>query len=364
MMVNRRRGLISAGKRYKIIFKSQDGSTIYSSRYYPDGAEVIVPADRSQIIEDNNGKRTIHTFTGWATSPNQTSGISGSSIPAATEDVIYYAAFSISYKYLVIFKDVSGNTITGDAYTNIYISAGALIPSANIPDPAQQIKPTTYNSSTHIEQFFECVGWNRDANATDPIANPGVPSNTTGTVTYYPIFNVIRERYYLARNGTFFTSYISKSYFSCDTNGNAIIPKAYIITSPNFKVNGGASPVSPVPHHTWRFLPVQTGIKVRNYSRLYITAVQDYSEVRFIGIGTWVAESGTQTSGVYIKGKEGTDVYNKTAITYLGLTSTSKTVKLNYTSTSDTDCVFLAGRNSGAQATISNLWLEKGSSAT
>ena len=95
---------------YTVTWKSQDGSTTFET-----DSNVPVntkPTYDSSAPTKSNTDKYNYTFVGWATSANQTSGISVSDLPNVTGDVTYYAAFSKTKRqYTVKFVNYDGTEL-------------------------------------------------------------------------------------------------------------------------------------------------------------------------------------------------------------------------------------------------------------
>lgn len=98
---------------YTVTWKSQDGSTTFET-----DSNVPVntkPTYDSSAPTKSNTDEYTYTFVGWATSANQTSGISVSDLPNVTGDVTYYAAFSKTKRqYTVKFVNYDGTELQSD----------------------------------------------------------------------------------------------------------------------------------------------------------------------------------------------------------------------------------------------------------
>ena len=81
---------------YTVTWKSQDGTGTYETD--TDVAKDTKPSyDGSEPTKAEDDNYT-YTFAGWATSENQESGTAASDLPAVTDNVTYYAAFSKTQK--------------------------------------------------------------------------------------------------------------------------------------------------------------------------------------------------------------------------------------------------------------------------
>lgn len=98
---------------FTVTWKSQDGETTlktdenvtYGTKPSYDGNEPTKPDDDEYT----------YTFAGWATEPNQTTGVADTALPEVTDNVIYYAAFSKTeitrYSITINYQDDKGNVL-------------------------------------------------------------------------------------------------------------------------------------------------------------------------------------------------------------------------------------------------------------
>ena len=145
---------------YTVTWKSQDGSTTFET-----DSNVPVntkPTYDSSAPTKSNTDEYTYTFVGWATSANQTSGISVSDLPNVTGDVTYYAAFSKTKRqYTVKFVNYDGTELQSGqvAYGEIPAYTGET--------------PTKTATSQYTYTF---IGWDKEIVA--------VTGEATYTATY------------------------------------------------------------------------------------------------------------------------------------------------------------------------------------
>ena len=78
---------------HTVTWKSQDGNTTYDTSEVNDGEAPAYPEGFAEPTKAATAQYT-YAFVGWATSTDQTTGKALASLPAVTDDVTYYAAFS------------------------------------------------------------------------------------------------------------------------------------------------------------------------------------------------------------------------------------------------------------------------------
>ena len=162
-----------------ITWMSQDGSSPLRTSMVLYGATLeyngITPAKVSTA-------QYTYTFAGWSDTPNSTEGVEPSSLPAATGDATYYAAFSESIRtYTVTWKSNDGRT-TLEIDTNVNYGTKPIF-NGNNPTKAADVQFT-----------YTFEGWSTtsyDVSGTDASLLPTVSGNTT----YYAAFSKTAKQY-------------------------------------------------------------------------------------------------------------------------------------------------------------------------
>ena len=154
---------------YTITWKNYDGSvTLETDTDVEYGA---TPTYNGATPTRAADAQYTYTFAGWATSANQTSGIT---LPNVTGNATYYAAFSrTTNTYTVTWKNYDGS-VTLETDNNVPYGT---TPTYNGATPT---KPSTQQTT------YTFAGWATSANQTSGTNNP--PS-VTGNVTYYAAFS-------------------------------------------------------------------------------------------------------------------------------------------------------------------------------
>jgi len=99
----------AATETYTVTWKSQDGTGTYETD--TDVAKDTKPSYGGSAPTKAEDDNYTYTFAGWATSANQESGTAASDLPAVTDNVTYYAAFSKTQKQSSTAYDSYVNTV-------------------------------------------------------------------------------------------------------------------------------------------------------------------------------------------------------------------------------------------------------------
>ena len=176
---------IPAGKvtmpSYTVTWKSQDGNTTLETENNVE-YNTQPSFDRADPTKPDDAQYT-YTFVGWATSANEETGTPEANLPAVTDDVTYYAAFSKTPRtYTVTWMPQDGQ---GNAYETDTGVAYNARPSYDGTEPTK---------AADAEHTYTFVGWATTPNQTSGSAVVDLP-NVTADVTYYAAFSATKQTY-------------------------------------------------------------------------------------------------------------------------------------------------------------------------
>ena len=176
---------IPAGKvtmpSYTVTWKSQDGNTTLET---DNNVEYNTQPsfDRADPTKPDDAQYT-YTFVGWATSANEETGTPEANLPAVTDDVTYYAAFSKTPRtYTVTWMPQDGQ---GNAYETDTGVAYNARPSYDGAEPTK---------AADAEHTYTFVGWATSANQETGTLEANLPA-VTADVTYYAAFSKTPRTY-------------------------------------------------------------------------------------------------------------------------------------------------------------------------
>lgn len=175
---------IPAGKvtmpSYTVTWKSQDGSTLETDNDVEYNTKPTFNSDAPTKADD---AQYTYTFVGWATEANRENGTPEADLPAVTDDVTYYAAFSKTPRtYTVTWMPQDGQ---GNAYETDTSVAYNARPSYDGAEPTK---------AADAEHTYTFVGWATTPNQTSGSAVVDLP-NVTADVTYYAAFSATKQTY-------------------------------------------------------------------------------------------------------------------------------------------------------------------------
>lgn len=176
---------IPAGKvtmpSHTVTWKSQDGITTLET---DNNVEYNTQPsfDQADPTKADDAQYT-YTFVGWATEANRENGTPEANLPAVTDDVTYYAAFSKTPRtYTVTWMPQDGQ---GNAYETDTSVAYNARPSYDGAEPTK---------AADAEHTYAFVGWATTPNQTSGSAVVDLP-NVTADVTYYAAFSATKQTY-------------------------------------------------------------------------------------------------------------------------------------------------------------------------
>ena len=175
---------IPAGKvtmpSYTVTWKSQDGSTLETDNDVEYNTKPTFNSDAPTKADD---AQYTYTFVGWATEANRENGTPEANLPAVTDDVTYYAAFSKTPRtYTVTWMPQDGQ---GNAYETDTGVAYNARPSYDGTEPTK---------AADAEHTYTFVGWATTTNQTSGSTVDALP-NVTENVTYYAAFSATPRTY-------------------------------------------------------------------------------------------------------------------------------------------------------------------------
>ena len=176
---------IPAGKvtmpSYTVTWKSQDGNTTLETENNVE-YNTQPSFDRADPTKPDDAQYT-YTFVGWATSANEETGTPEANLPAVTDDVTYYAAFSKTPRtYTVTWMPQDGQ---GNAYETDTGVAYNARPSYDGTEPTK---------AADAEHTYTFVGWATSANQETGTLEANLPA-VTADVTYYAAFSKTPRTY-------------------------------------------------------------------------------------------------------------------------------------------------------------------------
>ena len=175
---------IPAGKvtmpSYTVTWKSQDGSTLETDNDVEYNTKPTFNSDAPTKADD---AQYTYTFVGWATEANRENGTPEANLPAVTDDVTYYAAFSKTPRtYTVTWMPQDGQ---GNAYETDTGVAYNASPSYDSEVPTK---------AADAEHTYTFVGWATSANQETGTLEANLPA-VTADVTYYAAFSKTPRTY-------------------------------------------------------------------------------------------------------------------------------------------------------------------------
>ena len=93
---------------YTVTWKNYDGTVLETDTNVPYGTS---PTYDGVIPTKPSSASATYTFAGWATSVNQTSGVSEENLPTVSGNTVYYAAFSEKNLYTITWKNHDGKIL-------------------------------------------------------------------------------------------------------------------------------------------------------------------------------------------------------------------------------------------------------------
>lgn len=195
---------IPAGKvtmpSYTVTWKSQDGSTLETDNDVEYNTKPTFNSDAPTKADD---AQYTYTFVGWATEANRETGTPEANLPAVTDDVTYYAAFSKTPRtYTVTWMPQDGQ---GNAYETDTGVAYNARPSYDGTEPTK---------AADAEHTYTFVGWATTPNQTSGSAVANLP-NVTEDVTYYAAFSATPRTYTVT-----YTDGVNGTAFAVQTTSN------------------------------------------------------------------------------------------------------------------------------------------------
>ena len=169
-------------RTYTVTWMPQDGQ---GNAYETDTgvAYNASPSYDSEVPTKAADAEHTYTFVGWATSANQETGTLEANLPAVTDDVTYYAAFSKTPRtYTVTWMPQDGQ---GNAYETDTGVAYNARPSYDGTEPTK---------AADAEHTYTFVGWATTTNQTSGSTVDALP-NVTADVTYYAAFSATKQTY-------------------------------------------------------------------------------------------------------------------------------------------------------------------------
>ena len=175
---------IPAGKvtmpSYTVTWKSQDGSTLETDNDVEYNTKPTFNSDAPTKADD---AQYTYTFVGWATEANRENGTPEADLPAVTDDVTYYAAFSKTPRtYTVTWMPQDGQGNAYETDTGVAYNARPSYDS-EVPTKAADDKYT-----------YTFAGWATTTNQTSGSTVDALP-NVTENVTYYAAFSATPRTY-------------------------------------------------------------------------------------------------------------------------------------------------------------------------
>lgn len=175
---------IPAGKvtmpSYTVTWKSQDGSTLETDNDVEYNTKPTFNSDAPTKADD---AQYTYTFVGWATEANRENGTPEADLPAVTDDVTYYAAFSKTPRtYTVTWMPQDGQGNAYETDTGVAYNARPSYDS-EVPTKAADDKYT-----------YTFAGWATTTNQTSGSTVDALP-NVTADVTYYAAFSATKQTY-------------------------------------------------------------------------------------------------------------------------------------------------------------------------
>ena len=310
-----------------VVFKSQDGLTTYASGWYARGETPVQPRNPVRTSETTGGVKSIYTFTGWALTPNATSGVMN--VPAAQASITYYAAFNVSFKYLITFRSYDGSQI---------YSSGWYSHNSAIPKP---VDPYRSPDSGWAENTYTFAGWAPTPNQTSGATT--IPA-ATQSVTYYAAFRVSVTRLYLVKNSTANPNY-SRNY-------NTSTGSANNWNGTKFEGTGGG-------YHIWRIL----NINLSQYTKLVGAGTRMKNFIGSTGVASntinWTIPNPPAGEGGYISGAIASSGWSGQTSPSGGWSgSYPMSVEITYSTNITSGCIFVSGSYTST-GVINTLYLEK-----
>ena len=137
----------SATETYTVTWKSQDETETYETD--TDVAKNTQPSYDGSTPTKAEDDNYTYTFAGWAINAMQESGTVASDLPAVTDDVTYYAAFSKTQKQSsTAYLDADGNEQSCSNYTVVTSSMEQMSNGWYVVNDKVTIENAIYNSLT------------------------------------------------------------------------------------------------------------------------------------------------------------------------------------------------------------------------
>ncbi len=195
---------IPAGKvtmpSYTVTWKSQDGSTLETDNDVEYNTKPTFNSDAPTKADD---AQYTYTFVGWATEANRENGTPEADLPAVTDDVTYYAAFSKTPRtYTVTWMPQDGQGNAYETDTGVAYNARPSYDS-EVPTKAADDKYT-----------YTFAGWATTTNQTSGSTVDALP-NVTENVTYYAAFSATPRTYTVT-----YTDGVNGTAFAVQTTSN------------------------------------------------------------------------------------------------------------------------------------------------
>ena len=196
---------IPAGKvtmpSYTVTWKSQDGNnTLETDSNVEYNTKPTFNSDAPTKADD---AQYTYTFVGWATEANRENGTPEADLPAVTDDVTYYAAFSKTPRtYTVTWMPQDGQGNAYETDTGVAYNARPSYDS-EVPTKAADDKYT-----------YTFAGWATTTNQTSGSTVDALP-NVTENVTYYAAFSATPRTYTVT-----YTDGVNGTAFAVQTTSN------------------------------------------------------------------------------------------------------------------------------------------------
>ena len=167
---------------YTVTWKSQDGSATLETDTGIEAGTNTKPSYNGTEPTKAPDDTYKYTFAGWATEPDQETGTAAANLPAVTENVTYYAAFSKTFNNCkVIWKSQDGTQTLETDNEVTY-------------DTKPEFNGTEPKKTASAEYTYTFAGWATSADQESGTLAANLP-NVTGDTTYYAAFSKTVNQY-------------------------------------------------------------------------------------------------------------------------------------------------------------------------